>query len=87
MPEEGQAKRGVVGVMQLISEDTLLLALQYCHYADNPHFRLCYNSLGAYGTVNHLHFQVLLTALPPSLSPVPGFQDDALRLIGNTEHH
>lgn len=34
------------------------LALNFCHESNNPYFRLCYNSLGAFGTVNHLHFQV-----------------------------
>ena len=38
--------------------EALLLALQFCHQADNPYFRLAFNSLGAYGTINHLHFQV-----------------------------
>jgi hypothetical protein len=28
------------------------------HAARCPPLRLCYNSLGAYATVNHLHFQV-----------------------------
>jgi len=27
--------------------------------AANPYFRLGYNSLGAFATINHLHFQVL----------------------------
>ena len=36
----------------------MLLALHFCQEAQNPYFRLCYNSLGAYATVNHLHFQV-----------------------------
>jgi hypothetical protein len=26
--------------------------------AENPYFRLGYNSLGAFATINHLHFQV-----------------------------
>ncbi len=43
---------------QLVQPDTLKLALQFAHEAANPYFRLAFNSLGAYGTVNHLHFQV-----------------------------
>jgi hypothetical protein len=43
---------------QLVCPDTALLALQFAHEAANPYFRLAYNSLGAYGTINHLHFQV-----------------------------
>lgn len=45
---------------QLVDPTTLELALQFAHEANNPYFRLAFNSLGAYGTVNHLHFQVLL---------------------------
>ncbi len=37
---------------------SLLLALHFAKAADNPYFRIGYNSLGAYGTINHLHFQV-----------------------------
>eukprot|EP00884_Botryococcus_braunii_P009950 jgi/Botrbrau1/18957/Bobra.0581s0002.1 len=64
-------------IPQLISEDTLLLALQYCHFADNPYFRMCYNSLGAYGTVNHLHFQAYYLQAPFAVEraptePIPG---------------
>lgn len=43
---------------QLVTPDTLALALTLAAEAANPYFRLVYNSLGAYGTVNHLHFQV-----------------------------
>jgi GDP-L-galactose phosphorylase len=51
---------------QLISPDTLLLALQLAHEANNPYFRIGYNSLGAYATINHLHFQAyyLSAAMP-----------------------
>ena len=43
---------------QLVDQQSMRLALQFCEHSSNPYFRLCYNSLGAYGTVNHLHFQV-----------------------------
>ena len=46
---------------QVVDERSLLLALQFTREADNPYFRLCYNSLGAYATVNHLHFQVCIS--------------------------
>ena len=42
----------------MVDTEALLLALQFCHQADNSYFRLAFNSLGAYGTINHLHFQV-----------------------------
>ena len=43
---------------QLADPATMLLALRFCQAADNPYFRLAFNSLGAYATINHLHFQV-----------------------------
>ena len=43
---------------QQVDVASLQLALQFAHEANNPFFRLAFNSLGAYGTVNHLHFQV-----------------------------
>jgi GDP-L-galactose phosphorylase len=43
---------------QLVDQTSMRLALQFCEHSSNPYFRLCYNSLGAYGTINHLHFQV-----------------------------
>ena len=44
---------------QLVDQASMRLALQFCEHTNNPYFRMCYNSLGAYGTINHLHFQVL----------------------------
>jgi GDP-L-galactose phosphorylase len=45
---------------QRIDHDSLLLALHLAAEAGNPSFRLGYNSLGAFATINHLHFQVRL---------------------------
>ena len=36
----------------------MLMALHFALEANNPYFRVGYNSLGAYATINHLHFQV-----------------------------
>lgn len=56
---------------QLITEDSMLLALQFAAAAENPYFRVGYNSLGAYATINHLHFQVWNLELPqPPFSTV-----------------
>lgn len=38
--------------------ETVLLALRFASEADNSYLRVGYNSLGAYATINHLHFQV-----------------------------
>lgn len=43
---------------QRIDHKSLLLAIQMAAEAANPYFRLGYNSLGAFATINHLHFQV-----------------------------
>lgn len=45
-------------IPQLLDPSTVLLALHFALEADNPYFRVGYNSLGAYATINHLHFQV-----------------------------
>lgn len=43
---------------QLVEPASLLLALHFAKAAKNAYFRIGFNSLGAYGTINHLHFQV-----------------------------
>lgn len=47
-----------VAVLQLIDCGSLLLALNFLKQVNNAYFRIGFNSLGAYGTINHLHFQV-----------------------------
>ncbi|GAX82808.1 hypothetical protein CEUSTIGMA_g10234.t1 [Chlamydomonas eustigma] len=42
---------------QLVDAETMTLALHFAKEADNPCLRVGYNSLGAYATINHLHFQ------------------------------
>ncbi|KAL6760859.1 hypothetical protein V8C86DRAFT_3188282, partial [Haematococcus lacustris] len=42
---------------QQLKADLVLTALHFAHEAGNPHFNVGYNSLGAYATINHLHFQ------------------------------
>eukprot|EP00252_Welwitschia_mirabilis_P015000 TRINITY_DN330_c1_g5_i1.p1 TRINITY_DN330_c1_g5~~TRINITY_DN330_c1_g5_i1.p1 ORF type:complete len:442 (+),score=68.84 TRINITY_DN330_c1_g5_i1:773-2098(+) len=49
---------------QRIDHDSLLLALHMAAEARNPFFRLGYNSLGAFATINHLHFQAYFMAQP-----------------------
>ena len=49
---------------QRIDHKSLLLALHMAAEAANPYFRLGYNSLGAFATINHLHFQVYGHAFP-----------------------
>jgi len=54
--------RALSKLNQQVDVESLQLALQFAHEANNPYFRLAFNSLGAYGTVNHLHFQVCAVA-------------------------
>lgn len=49
---------------QRIDLDSLLLALHMAEEAASPYFRLGYNSLGAFATINHLHFQAYYLSVP-----------------------
>ena len=51
---------------QQIFADALIPPLRMCAESKNPYFRVGYNSLGAYATINHLHFQAyyLMEAFP-----------------------
>lgn len=46
---------------QKIDSESFLLAVHMASEAASPYFRLGYNSLGAFATINHLHFQVCVT--------------------------
>ncbi|THG13642.1 hypothetical protein TEA_024714 [Camellia sinensis var. sinensis] len=50
---------------QRIDKVSFLLALYMAAEAGNPYFRLGYNSLGAFATINHLHFQTNARRDPP----------------------
>ncbi|KAL4180898.1 hypothetical protein AMTRI_Chr12g234660 [Amborella trichopoda] len=49
---------------QRIDSESFLLALHMAAEAANPFFRLGYNSLGAFATINHLHFQAYYMSMP-----------------------
>ncbi|CAL4911267.1 unnamed protein product [Urochloa decumbens] len=49
---------------QRIDPESFLLALQMAAEAASPYFRLGYNSLGAFATINHLHFQAYYLSVP-----------------------
>lgn len=49
---------------QVVEPDHMLLALNFVRQVNNPYFRAGFNSLGAYGTINHLHFQAYYLAQP-----------------------
>jgi len=56
---------------QRIDQDSFLLALHMAAEANNPYFRLGYNSLGAFATINHLHFQAYYLAAPFPIERAP----------------
>jgi len=75
-------------IPQLADPATMELALHFAKEADSDSFRVGYNSLGAYATINHLHFQAyyLEHAFPVELAataPLP--QCPSLR--GGARHH
>ncbi|CAG9461401.1 unnamed protein product [Pedinophyceae sp. YPF-701] len=49
---------------QLVDENNLTVALHLADETNNEHFRLGYNSLGAYGTINHMHYQAYYLQQP-----------------------
>ncbi|ONK80018.1 uncharacterized protein A4U43_C01F12900 [Asparagus officinalis] len=56
---------------QRIDPDSLLLALHMAEEAGSPYFRLGYNSLGAFATINHLHFQAYFMSAPFPVEKAP----------------
>ncbi|XP_047974986.1 GDP-L-galactose phosphorylase 2-like [Salvia hispanica] len=56
---------------QRIDRESFLLALHMAEEAGNPYFRVGYNSLGAFATINHLHFQAYYLATPFPIERAP----------------
>ncbi|XP_073307486.1 GDP-L-galactose phosphorylase 2-like isoform X1 [Primulina huaijiensis] len=56
---------------QRIDRESFLLALLMAVEAGNPYFRVGYNSLGAFATINHLHFQAYYLAAPFPVERTP----------------
>ncbi|XP_030510930.1 GDP-L-galactose phosphorylase 2 [Cannabis sativa] len=56
---------------QRIDRESLLLAIHMAAEAGSPYFRLGYNSLGAFATINHLHFQAYYLAVPFPIEKAP----------------
>ncbi|XP_028075113.1 GDP-L-galactose phosphorylase 1-like isoform X1 [Camellia sinensis] len=63
---------------QRIDRVSFLLALYMAAEAGNPYFRLGYNSLGAFATINHLHFQEIMHD-PQVAADGFTYEGDALR--------
>jgi len=56
---------------QRIDQESFLLALYMAAEAASPYFRLGYNSLGAFATINHLHFQAYYLTVPFPVEKAP----------------
>ncbi|WOL02256.1 hypothetical protein Cni_G10975 [Canna indica] len=56
---------------QRLDEKSFLLAIYMAREAKTPYFRVGYNSLGAFATINHLHFQAfyLMETFPVEKTP------------------
>jgi GDP-L-galactose phosphorylase len=58
-------------IPQVVDQTAMLFALQCANEVHNPCFRLGYNSLGAFGTINHLHFQGYFLSKPYPVERAP----------------
>jgi GDP-L-galactose phosphorylase len=56
---------------QRIDHESFVLALHMAAEAASPYFRLGYNSLGAFATINHLHFQAYYLSVPFPVEKAP----------------
>lgn len=56
---------------QQLTPEYILMALHFASESDNPYFRVGYNSLGAYATINHLHFQAYFLTAPFAIERAP----------------
>lgn len=56
---------------QRIDHESFFVALRFAKEAADPFFRLGYNSLGAFATINHLHFQAYYFSVPFAVEKAP----------------
>ncbi|XP_072998502.1 GDP-L-galactose phosphorylase 1-like [Typha latifolia] len=56
---------------QRIDRESFLLAVYMTREAGNPYFRMGYNSLGGFATINHLHFQGYLLEVSFPIEKAP----------------
>lgn len=63
--------RALCGLNQVVDAPCVASALALAAAVGDPFFRLGYNSLGAYGTVNHMHFQGYFLQAPYPLERAP----------------
>lgn len=56
---------------QRIDRDSFTMALHFAGEVADPFFRVGYNSLGGFATINHLHFQAYYLAVPFPVEKAP----------------
>ncbi|PHT56691.1 GDP-L-galactose phosphorylase 1 [Capsicum baccatum] len=56
---------------QRIGRDTFTIALHFAREMADPFFRVGYNSLGAFATINHLHYQAYYLSVPFPVEKAP----------------
>ncbi|XP_044977883.1 GDP-L-galactose phosphorylase 1-like isoform X1 [Hordeum vulgare subsp. vulgare] len=65
---------------QRVDQESFLLAMYVAKEARNPFFRVGYNSLGAFATINHLHFQAYYLKVQYPVEKAP---TEELTVVGN----
>uniref|UniRef100_A0A0A9CMT4 GDPGP1-like N-terminal domain-containing protein n=1 Tax=Arundo donax TaxID=35708 RepID=A0A0A9CMT4_ARUDO len=65
---------------QRIDQESFLLAMYVAREARNPFFRVGYNSLGGFATINHLHFQAYYLKVQYPVEKAP---TEKLTTLGN----
>jgi GDP-L-galactose phosphorylase len=55
----------------VLAPDTCLSALHFALEVGNPYLRVGFNSLGAFATINHLHFQAYYLQAPMPCERAP----------------
>ncbi|WIA33989.1 hypothetical protein OEZ86_012374 [Tetradesmus obliquus] len=58
-------------IPQVLAPDTCLAALHFALEVGNPYLRVGFNSLGAFATINHLHFQAYYLQAPMPCERAP----------------
>ncbi|KAK1668972.1 hypothetical protein QYE76_057131 [Lolium multiflorum] len=65
---------------QRVDQESFLLAMYVAREASTPFFRVGYNSLGAFATINHLHFQTYYLKVQYPVEKAP---TEELTVLGN----
>lgn len=67
---------------QRIDRDSFSIALHFARELEDPFVRVGYNSLGAFATINHLHFQAYYLSVPFPVEKAPMWKILAKKGLG-----